>query len=77
MTQPAVAEFDAETQAIPADIADYCRNTSAYSMTRTFGYGVRSSAPGYMDCTDWCVYETLREAKKAYTQESRECRGLD
>ena len=27
------------------------------------GYGARFSAPGYMDCTEWCVFKTLKEAK--------------
>lgn len=26
------------------------------------GYGVRLSAPGYLDCTDWEVYSSKREA---------------
>lgn len=33
------------------------------------GFGVRSSAPGYMDRTDWCVYATEREAIAAYYSE--------
>lgn len=41
------------------------------------GYGVRSSAPGYMDCTPWAVYDTLREARSAYAAECRECKGGD
>ena len=27
------------------------------------GYGVRESAPGYLDCTEWEVYATLAEAE--------------
>ena len=26
------------------------------------GHGARLSAPGYMDCTDWCVFDTEQEA---------------
>lgn len=26
------------------------------------GYGARLSAPGYMDCTDWAVFDTVQEA---------------
>lgn len=36
------------------------------------GFGVRSSAPGYMDRTDWCVYEAEREAIAAYYAEVQE-----
>lgn len=27
------------------------------------GYGARLSAPGYMDCTEWCVFDTEQEAE--------------
>lgn len=27
-----------------------------------FGYGVRLSAPGYLDCTEWEVFDTEAEA---------------
>ena len=29
---------------------------------RCTGYGARLSAPGYMDCTDWVVFDTEQEA---------------
>jgi hypothetical protein len=32
------------------------------------GYGARLSAPGYMDCTEWAVFETEAEAM-AYLDE--------
>lgn len=28
------------------------------------GYGARLSAPGYMDCTDWCVFDDQQEAEE-------------
>ena len=28
------------------------------------GWGARLSAPGYLDCTDWSVYETEEKAKE-------------
>jgi hypothetical protein len=28
------------------------------------GYGARMSAPGYLDCTDWTVFETAEEAEE-------------
>jgi hypothetical protein len=27
------------------------------------GHGARLSAPGYMDCTDWSVFDTVEEAE--------------
>ena len=35
------------------------------------GYGVRLSAPGYLDCTEWAVFETEDEARK-YLEEMDE-----
>ena len=43
-----------------------------WTVTLSSGFGVRSSAPGYMDRTDWCVYETEREAIAAYYAERAE-----
>jgi len=28
------------------------------------GYGARLSAPGYLDCTEWTVFDTKEEAEK-------------
>ena len=33
-----------------------------YLIDFTTGYGARLSAPGYLDCTDWCVFDTEQEA---------------
>lgn len=60
-----------------AIVGDYLENTRISSAELIHGYGVRSSAPGYMDCTSWSVYTSKREAVKAYNQENRECEGLD
>lgn len=46
-------------------IKDYVRihNFAAIESIEVItGYGVRLSAPGYMDCTDWEVYASKREA---------------
>ncbi len=32
------------------------------------GHGARLSAPGYLDCTEWCVFDTVEEAT-AYLDE--------
>jgi len=32
------------------------------------GYGVRASAPGYLDCTEWTVYADERDAIRAYNE---------
>lgn len=61
---------------IPAPLSEYCLNTKAYNRSDAIrvvnGYGVRSSAPGYLDCTEWAVYSSKREAEKAYRTECKE-----
>lgn len=41
------------------------------------GYGVRLSAPGYIDCTDWDVYLTEEEALDAYNELKEELEEED
>lgn len=53
-----------ESWSIPAD-----HDTATYpegNVTREYreGYGVRESAPGYLDCTEWEVFDTLAEAER-------------
>lgn len=38
------------------------------------GYGVRLSAPGYMDCTDWEVYTTESDAYDRFCELDEETR---
>lgn len=42
-----------------------------------YGWGARLSAPGYMDCTDWCVFDTEDEAREylreTYDAQFEEC----
>ena len=43
------------------DFAQYCEGTPE-SFELIEGYGARLSAPGYMDCTEWSVFPTEKEA---------------
>jgi hypothetical protein len=47
---------------IPSALVDYCENKEAWRIDLIAGFGARLSAPGYLDCTDWCVFETEKEA---------------
>lgn len=49
---------------VPNELHAYCENTRAWEIKVISGYGVRLSAPGYMDCTEWAVFETLEEAEE-------------
>ena len=33
-----------------------------WTVELTWGFGARLSASGYLDCTDWCVFDTEQEA---------------
>ena len=43
------------------DLADYCEGIPI-SFEVITGYGCRLSAPGYLDCTEWVVFPTEKEA---------------
>lgn len=40
----------------------YYEGVKLYSVAVREGYGARLSAPGYLDCTDWSVYDSPEEA---------------
>lgn len=56
---------------IPSALADYCENREAWRIELTTGYGARLSAPGFLDRTEWCVFETEKEARE-YLDEAEE-----
>lgn len=43
-------------------LADYVESRFAYSIEIKEAWGARLSAPGYMDCTPWCVLDSEKEA---------------
>lgn len=45
-------------------LKDYCENSEAWSLSLVEGFGARLSAPGYMDKTEWSVFNTELEARK-------------
>jgi hypothetical protein len=50
----------------PADsdaFADY-REGDVLSWEQREGFGARLSAPGYLDCTEWSVFDTEKEAQE-------------
>lgn len=51
----------------PIDFLDYieCPDPpaqGAYKIVK--GYGARLSAPGYLDCTEWVVFDTENQARE-------------
>jgi hypothetical protein len=49
---------------VPATLQPYVENTSAWSIRKVTGWGARFSAPGYLDCTPWCVFTSEKAAKE-------------
>lgn len=46
-----------------ADMFDpYIADGVALAFEKKIGFGARTSAPGFMDCTDWCLFNTEKEA---------------
>jgi len=57
-----------ETYFVPEDLgldpADCIECGEVAEVEVIIGIGARLSAPGFMDCTDWCVFDTLPEARQ-------------
>jgi hypothetical protein len=49
---------------IPAALRDYCENRQAWVIARVKGWGARLTAPDYMDCTAWVVFDSEQEARE-------------
>ncbi len=45
-------------------LVQYTEGTKVYSWNIKEGYGARLSARGYLDCTDWSVFDTEEEARE-------------
>ncbi len=56
-----VEDEDGASRFIPRD--DYT-DACGPILTTVRGYGVRESAPGYLDCTEWETFATLKEAEE-------------
>ena len=56
-----------ERESIISKLSDYCEGT-IQEWTTIRGHEARLSAPGYMDCTDWAVFDTPEQAE-AYLEE--------
>lgn len=63
----ATGSNDAEFNALWEAIEDYveARKADVYEIAIVSGYGARLSAPGFMDCTLWGVYENEEAAREA------------
>lgn len=57
-------------------LEEYCKNRQYWEINLIEGYGARLSAPGYMDCTEWSVYDTAEKAQEYldtyYTDDEQE-----
>lgn len=62
---PDSPQWDALTQAVSMYIEG--DSTALYSIEFREGWGARLSAPGYMDCTPWTIYDSEAEAEAGLT----------
>lgn len=46
------------------ELQPFIEGNEIYSVNVVDGYGARLSAPGYLDCTEWVVFETEEQAKQ-------------
>jgi len=56
----------------PDKLIWFCEATEYVEHKFIEGYGARLSAPGYLDCTDWVVFDT-EEAARKYLEEVFDC----
>src|ERR1035438_6232164 len=54
---------ESEREETISEIRDYT-SSLPQSWENVKGYGARLSAPGYLDCTEWTVFDTKEEAEK-------------
>ena len=66
-----IIEADSEGFAALAESVEQYRELSGglQSIECKRGYGVRLSAPGYIDCTPWTLFETEEEANEFISEE--------
>lgn len=60
-------EADEVCATLACDVMQYTEATDANdieSVERVEGFGARLSASGFLDCTDWSVFETEEEARE-------------
>lgn len=69
---PADIVGDAPTAAEVLQYLDVFRESDVYKITKRTGFGARLSAPGYLDCTEWSVFDTEKEAAE-YLEEMYGC----
>src|SRR5579872_758188 len=63
-----VPEYHGDRQPIPDSLRDYCENRECWEIKKREGWGARLSAPGYMDCTEWSVFDSETEARSHLTE---------
>lgn len=62
------AEFEDVDEAYKAyafqQVSGYSENSECYEIAEREAWGARLSAPGYLDCTEWSLYDSEAEAKR-------------
>jgi hypothetical protein len=60
-----------ETRFVPAEYADDLDDGERVVTLHMLKWGARLSAPGYLDCTEWAIFDTEAEARQ-YIQDEFE-----
>lgn len=55
--------YDVSELTLNEELGDYYEGR-IHSVSLRQGYGARLSASGYLDCTEWSVFDSVREAQK-------------
>ena len=78
---PGVPTGEQETalRALAVALGDYLENAHSriWSIERRAGWLARFSAPGYMDCTPWSLYDSRAKAEAALAEETEDEEARD
>lgn len=63
IAESVAGDGNADPEDLTTHFGEYYEGT-VQSVTVRKGYGARLSAPGYLDCTEWTVFDTAEEAQQ-------------
>lgn len=66
-----VEDYHGPAVVVEEPLATFCENRTVTDIKTVRGWGARLSAPGYLDKTDWAIFQTRAEAE-AYLAEQQE-----
>ena len=64
IAESVTGDGNAASEDLTAHFGEYYEGSRIDTVSVRQGYGARLSAPGYLDCTEWTVFDTEEEARE-------------